>query len=98
MLEDIKVLLGITDDKRDRLINVLIKSVTQELKSLTNAKEIPENLIIDMVIVRYDRRGSETLSTASYNGQTENYVSIYPSYIQNQITDLKNKNRRLRTL
>lgn len=44
MLEQIKIVLGITDTSKDNLINYYINSISSEVMNYCNLKSIPTNL------------------------------------------------------
>lgn len=44
MTDEIKELLGITDDSKDKLINYYIKSISNEIMSYCNIKQVPAEL------------------------------------------------------
>ena len=99
LINNIKLLAGINDNNQDELINLLINIVTQEINVRTNnIKEIPESLLIQMVVIKYQRRGSEALTNASYSGDSETFNNSYPKYILDAIEELKRTNRRLRSI
>ena len=98
LIENIKLLAGITDDNKDKIIDLLINITTEEIKARTNAKEIPDSLLIQMVVIKYQRRGSEALTNASYSGDSETFNNSYPKYIFDALEELKRNNRRLRSL
>lgn len=91
MLENVKLLLGITSTDKDQLITLLIDLATQEAVNFTNA-QVPAltPIILQMVVYKYNRLGTEGLESESYSGLTYDYISDYPDYITNQ---LKNYNR-----
>ncbi len=70
MIDEIKELLGITDNSRDTLINYYIKSIGNEIMSYCNIKQVPielETFIQNKVIsiLRYETneyRGIKSIS------------------------------------
>lgn len=81
MLNNIKILLGITDNSKDALILLLISQCKEEILNFTHNDDcLPflENTLIDMVIYKYNRLGSEGLQTESYSGVNYNYETDYP--------------------
>ena len=73
MLETLKLLLGLeNDDSKDELLNSIVKLVTARLKLLLGGIEPPEELehiIIDVAIARFNKIGSEGLSTHIVEGE-----------------------------
>ena len=77
MLETLKMLLGFTDDSRDELLNKLIDLTTARLKLLIGGIEPPEELehiIIDVAIARFNKIGSEGLSSHSLEGESQTFT------------------------
>lgn len=78
MLETLKMLLGFTDDSRDELLNKLIDLTTARLKLLIGGIEPPEELehiIIDVAIARFNKIGSEGLSSHSLEGESQTFTN-----------------------
>ena len=87
MLNNIKLLLGLTDDSKDETLMVLIERCTNEAKNYTHNDSIVgyENVIDDMVIYSFNRLGTEGLDKESYSGVTFDYSSDYPESILRQL-------------
>lgn len=79
MLENLKMLLGLeTDDSKDDLLNVIIKSVTARLKLLLGGLEPPEemeHIVVDVAIARFNKIGSEGLSSHSVEGESMSFTN-----------------------
>lgn len=90
MLEQIKQLLGLeNDDGRDDLLATIINLATARLKLLLGGIEPPEELehiIVELSVARFNRIGSEGLSSHSVEGEslsfTENEFTPFLSEIQ----------------
>lgn len=77
MLEKIKILLGLEDGELDERINLLIGMATLRLTILLGGIEPPEKLnyiIIEVVISRYNRIGSEGLKEHSVEGESQSFT------------------------
>ena len=87
MLENIKKLLGITDNSKDEILMLLIERCINEAKNYTHNNSIVnyETVISDMVIYSYNNLGSENLSKESYSGVTFDYRDDYPESILRQL-------------
>lgn len=96
MLQKIKTLLAISDNSKDDLLEVLSEIATEEVKAYCNIEDVSkmESIIIQLVIIKYNRLGAEGLSTENYNGASFSYESEYPL----QILAVLNKNRRCKFL
>lgn len=95
MLEKIKILLGLVDDAQDELLNVLISLCKDEAIDFCNLTEYSNRLdsaIIQMVIERYNKMGTEGLSSVSTNGINESYENGYSEIVLSKLR----KNRKVR--
>ncbi len=101
MLETLKLLLGLeNDDSRDDLLNKIISLVTARLKLLLGGIEPPEemeHIIVDVAIARFNRIGSEGLSSHSVEGESlsfaENDFDPFMSEIQAFLDSQKDNSR-----
>ena len=79
MLGTLKILLGFTDDEsRDELLLKLIDLATARLKLLLGGIEPPEELehiIIETSAARFNRIGSEGLSSHSVEGESQTFTN-----------------------
>lgn len=90
MLEQIKQLLGLENDSsRDMLLATIVNLATARLKLLIGGIEPPEELdhiIIELSVARFNRIGSEGLSSHSVEGEslsfTENEFAPFSAEIQ----------------
>lgn len=97
MLQQIKVLLGITDNSKDTLLTLLIHQAEDEVINYThNAEAVPfvESTIVQMVVFKFNRLRTEGLDSENYSGVSYSYSSDYPQSILRQL----NAYRKLRTL
>ena len=88
MIDKVKLLLGLTDSSKDKLIEVLIDGAVEDAVAITGNKYIQDelpNTIIKMVVYNYNRLGTEGLETESYSGVTYNYSDGYPQDILNTL-------------
>lgn len=96
MLEKIKLLLGITDEEKDALLQLLIDNATDEVITFTNNNDVMdlEFVIQKVVVYNYNRLGTEGLDSEGYSGVSFTYSTDYPDDL---LRLLKGK-RKLRTL
>lgn len=98
MLDKIKLLLNRVDsDSLDELLQTLISLCKEEAYIYCNLEDYDERLdyiVIQMVIERYNRIGSEGASSQSYSGVSTTYDGFY----SDKVTKMLNKHRRIRTL
>ena len=83
MLEQVKTLLGITDDSKDNILSLLIEQATEEALTYTHQTSIDNLLtaIVRMVVYNYNRIGTEGVDTEGYSGVSFAYSSDYPDNI-----------------
>lgn len=77
MLEELKLMLGITENDRDALLKLIISSVTARLRTLLGGAEPPESLeyiIREVSIIRYNKIGSEGMQSHAVEGESHNFV------------------------
>lgn len=104
MIEDLKVLLGLdeTDDQTERRLNLILDATKRRLKFLLGGLEPPEEMkyiILDVSVIRFNRIGSEGLSSHSVEGESlswsENdfagYMDDIQSYLDSQREARKGK-------
>ena len=88
MLERIKLLLNITDDSKDALLNELIDNATEFAQNYINNDDALDHLtgaLIAMVIYDYNRMGTEGLTSENYSGVSFGYASGYSDDIMKQL-------------
>lgn len=83
MLENIKLLLGKTDEEDDNLLMLLIQQATDEAKEYTHREDVCEleSTIERMVVYNFNRLKTEGLNSESYSGVSYHYTSDYPENI-----------------
>lgn len=79
MLENLKMLLGFAEDSsRDELLTLIINLATARLKLLLGGIEPPdelEHIIIEASVARFNRIGSEGLSSHSVEGESLSFTN-----------------------
>ena len=77
-LTTLKTLLGIPDDSRVALFSTIVSAVQARLLLLLGgASEVPESLayiVPEVAVIRYNRIGSEGMSSHSVEGETVAYA------------------------
>ena len=83
MLEKVKLLLGIADNTKDDLLTLLIEQAIEEAIVYTHNECVDElnTSIIQMVVYKYNRIGTEGLDSEGYSGVSFQYTSDYPENI-----------------
>jgi hypothetical protein len=77
MLNNLKLLLGITDTDRDALLKLIISTATARLKLLLGGIDPPENMehiILEVSIIRFNRIGSEGMASHSVEGESISFA------------------------
>lgn len=87
MLEQIKLLLGITDDSKDSILSLLIEQATEEALTYTHQKSTDTLLaaIVNMVVYNFNRIGTEGVDSEGYSGVSFTYSSDYPASIMRML-------------
>lgn len=90
MLEDFKCDLGIFDTTKDRQLQRLLdKAITDVINLTHQSNEYVQNKlreqVIDLAIIRYNRKGAEGLTTQSYSGISESYLEDIPITIKQSL-------------
>ena len=97
MLDKIKLLLNILDDTQDELLQVLISLCKDEAYTYCNLEEYNSKLdgaVIQMVIERYNRIGSEGATQQSSSGVSMTYDSFYSEKVRWML----NKQRKVKMI
>ena len=92
MLEDMKLLLGITSADKDELLELLIRQATNYAKMYAGLQDTTPALktcIVKMAIYDYNRLGTEGLNSESYSGTSYNYTDGYPQEIMTFLESCK---------
>ena len=94
MLNIIKLLLGISGTEQDELLNALIDLCEQEALDYTHRTMATElsYVVISMVVERYNKLGSEGITSRSFSGVSESITDNYSEAVIHQL-NLKRKIR-----
>ena len=83
MLEQIKILLGITDTESDALLGIMIDDARSAIISYLNRKDFPEGLnfaIREMVVKAYKESIAGGVSSINRGDTSISYTTIDSSY------------------
>ena len=97
MLDKLKLMLGITDNTKDTLLNLILDIVIQEFLDYTNRDDIPDGanaVALQMAVIQYNRIGSQGLASQGYSGVSESYIDGYPENIRKQL----NRYRKMKAI
>lgn len=87
----------LTNNSKEDLISLMIDKAKAEIESYINKTYVDdtmENVLIDMVVIKLNRRGAEGISSQSYSGTSESFESEYPAYVLRQLDRLKFSGRK----
>lgn len=78
ILDEVKILIGISDDKQDKLIEKIIKNTEKRLINMLpdGVDSVPDELsyiVEDVAIKRYNRIGAEGMSSESIEGRSSTF-------------------------
>ena len=87
MLEEVKLLLNITDTSKDSLLTLLISQATDEVVLYTHNEDIDDlhTAIVRCAVYNFNRLGSEGVDGESYSGVNFNYSTDYPDSIMRML-------------
>ena len=81
LVNRIKVLLGVTEN--DELINEIIELTKDKILNYINETELPNELefvLVELAIQRYNRIGSEGITSESVDGRIISYDDDFEAY------------------
>lgn len=88
MLDKIKLYLGLTGNEKDALLSQLLEDATQYVKDYTHQETLPQALessVRDIVIIQYNRIGTEGVVSESFSGVSCNYLDDLPKPIKRKL-------------
>ena len=71
IIEQVKALLGISDNLQDNLLTVIQSLTEAHFKAYSNQNDIPEKLqyiIVEVMVKRFNKLGSEGMKTQKVEG------------------------------
>lgn len=83
IIDNVKLLLGISDTSQDELLNLLIENATEYAVSYTRNSKAEElsGCIQRIVVYDYNRMKTEGLNSESYSGVSFSYAADYPESV-----------------
>lgn len=76
IIDDVTALLGFPEENPNRTLDVIIRLTTNRLKTLLDVEEVPtelEYIVTEVSIVRYNKIGSEGVTSHSVEGETMSF-------------------------
>lgn len=99
IIDDVTALLGFSSEKPDKTLDVIIRLTTNRLKTLLDVEEVPtelEYIVTEVSIVRYNKIGSEGVTSHSVEGETMSFSdNDFKGYL-NDIEAWKNKKNEVK--
>lgn len=99
IINDVTALLGFFDEKSNKTLAVIIRLTTNRLKTLLDVEEVPtelEYIVTEVSIVRYNKIGSEGVTSHSVEGETMSFSdNDFKGYL-NDIEAWKNKKNEVK--
>lgn len=88
LLEKIKRRSNSAGNQNDELINDLIEETQEEIKAYIHREDIPPSLeraLIELVIIKCNRLGTEGISSESFSGVSTSYLDGFPKDITKKL-------------
>lgn len=99
IIDDVTALLGFSDEKSNKTLDVIIRLTTNRLKTLLDVEEVPtelEYIVTEVSIIRYNKIGSEGVTSHSVEGETMSFSdNDFKGYL-NDIEAWKNKKNEVK--
>lgn len=93
-LETLKIRLGISDEKQDGLLAVLLDSAEDTILDVIGRDELPARLVsvqTELAVIAYNRQGAEGETARSEGGISRSFVSDLPSDLQKRLQNYPRK-------
>ena len=93
-LETLKIRLGISDEKQDGLLAVLLDSAEDTILDVIGRDEMPARLIsvqTELAVIAYNRQGAEGETARSEGGISRSFVSDLPPDMQKRLQNYPRK-------
>lgn len=88
ILEKIKRRSDSAINQSDELINDLIEETQEEIKEYIHREDIPPSLegsLIELVVIKCNRLGTEGISSESFSGVSTSYINGFPRHIEKKL-------------
>lgn len=88
ILEKIKRRSDSAINQSDELINDLIEETQEEIKEYIHREAIPPSLegsLIELVVIKCNRLGTEGISSESFSGVSTSYINGFPRHIEKKL-------------
>lgn len=79
IIDKVKTLIGISDNKQDPQLEVIIENINGHLLYLLEKEEVPQKLqhiVVEIAVRRYNRLGSEGMQSDSVEGHSVTFYDL----------------------
>ena len=93
-LETLKIRLGISDEKQDGLLAVLLDSAEDTILDVIGRDELPARLVsvqTELAVIAYNRQGVEGETARGEGGISRSFVSDLPPDMQKRLQNYPRK-------
>lgn len=93
-LETLKIRLGISDEKQDGLLTVLLFSAEDTILDVIGREELPARLVsvqVELAVIAYNRQGAEGETARSEGGISRSFVFDLPPDMQKRLQNYPRK-------
>lgn len=93
-LETLKIRLGISDEKKDGLLAVLLGSAEDTILDVIGREELPARLVsvqTELAVIAYNRQGAEGETARSEGGISRSFVPELPPDMQKRLQNYPRK-------
>lgn len=93
-LETLKIRLGISDEKQDGLLAVLLLSAEDTILDVIGRDELPARLVsvqTELAVIAYNRQGAEGETARSEGSISRSFVSDLPPDMQKRLQNYPRK-------
>ncbi|SHH36210.1 phage head-tail connector protein [Clostridium grantii] len=93
ILEEVKIILDITDYSKDELLNIYIRKSKQMIKQYLNTNETLEEIesnyvdaIEELVVYMYRIKGKENIKSMAQGSRSVTYADVvFPAFVANML-------------
>lgn len=92
--ETLKIRLGISDEKQDGLLDVLLSDARDTVLDIIGRDELPARLMsvqVELAVIAYNRQGAEGESSRGEGGISRSFVSDLPPDLQKRLQNYPRK-------
>lgn len=91
IVSEAKVLLNLGDEKH-QLLYTLAAMVENDFMNYCGRVDLPpqaHNILLQMLLIKYNRLGVEGLASQSFSGISESYIDGYPDEVKKQLNNYR---------